>query len=277
MKVFARVARMVFLVNGAVTLVAFLTATEGCHTRLPIALPLSRASDFTADSRGHVFVHSDFHRAVTEYAADGQFVRNLPVPGGAGRGLLAVDDADRLYVNKADLLAVYDAGRRLVETQAVPAGGERSWRLQADGSVTNTVGTVDDALAWTLRPRRAASRGDVLFVDWIRKRRPIGIVGNALLGDPFTGKDGSRYEYRGIFTGIVRTHPVASAPPLPSSAAVVHFRPSWLVALFTHPYSLVAWVIAPAFAFRAMRKRARRRAAEAEVAAVRVPPAGIRG
>ena len=268
-----RLLRAILLVNGAITLLAFLTATEGCQARLPFALPLSRPSDFVADSRGHVFVHSDFHRAITEYDASGTFVRNLGVPGGAGRGLLAIDGADRLYVNKADLLGIYDADGRLVETYAVPPGGERSWRLLPDGTVTSQVGPVDDALAWTLRPRRAVSRGEVLFVDWGRRRRPIGILGNALLDDPFMGKDGARYEYRGRLAGIVRIGPPSAPAPMPpSSPPDARFRPSWAVALFTYPYSLLIWVMAPGLWFRARRRRARRGAAAREAAAV--PAAG---
>lgn len=263
MRLLGRALRLILLVNGVITLLAFLTATEGCHALLSFALPLSRASDFVADSRGHVFVHSDFHRAVTEYDANGRFVRNLAVPGGGGRGLLAINDRDRLYVDKADLLAVYDPGGRLVETHAVPAGGERSWRLLPDGDVTNDVSSVDDALAWSLRPRHAVARGDVLFVDWGRRRRPLGIVGNAFLEDPFTGKDGARYEYRGIVAGIVRLPPGSAAPLHPRSSASVRFRPSWLATLFTYPYSLVAWVIVPGLIFRARRARARRQAAAA--------------
>lgn len=286
MKGLGRLLRVIFLVNGTITLLALLTATEGCHARLPFALPLSRPSDFVANSQGHVFVHSDFHRAITAYDAQGRFVRNIAVPGGPGRGLLAVDEADRLYVNKADLLVIYDAGGRLVEFHAVPPGGDRSWRLLPDGTVTSEAGPVDDALAWRLRPRRPAARGEVLFVDWGRKRRPLGIWSNALLDDAFTGKDGSHYAYLGFLAGIERIPPAAPAPPHPSTPAIVSprspapplpsppagswFRPARLVELFTYPYSLLAWVIVPGLWLRARRKRARRRAAAAREA-VAVP------
>ena len=276
MKLVGRIARVIFLVNGCVTLLAFLTATEGCQARLPFALPLSSPSDFVADSRGHVFVHSDFHRAVTEYDAAGRFVQNLAVPGGGGRGLLAVDARDRLYVNKADLLAVFERGGRLVETHGVPPGGERSWRLLPDGTVANvpaapaggapapdgagaTATARKEDVAWTLRPRHAAVNGELLFVDWIRMRRPIGIGGRAILGDPFIGRDRRRYEYAGVFAGIVRRAAELSAE--------AHFRPSRLAAVYTYPHGIVVWLIVPYLALRVRRTRSRRLAAVAAAAA----------
>lgn len=253
MKALGRLARVIVLVNGFLTMLAFLTATEGCHARLPFALPLSSPSDFVADSRGHLFVHLDFHRAVTEYDAEGRFVRNLVVPGGGGRGLLAVDERDRLFVNKADLLAVFEPGGRLVETHAVPLGGERSWRLLVDGTVANGVESVDDAVAWMLRLRRSVRSGETLFVDWVRKRRPLSLLGNPLLGDAFIGPRGARYEFRGVFAGIAR---VDAAP-----AAARRFRPTRLAEMYTYPHSVLAWVIVPYLVIRHRRKRARRLAA----------------